>query len=681
MLSFKKKYNWKVSSKQITFSALFAVASLIIVVILISYSPISALPTVRVALEGILVKVCGYLFGIVIGGISGLITEILINILRPTFFHWSYLVVIILYGIFGGFAYHIKNSKYNVSLSFLFSFIFVIAALFFGRHFLLLHKTINITETHKISSHLSWYIFLTSQVIIACILPLFYFLTNFVFCKYGHLFKEFSPIYLLSVITVYCLSIPIMSVGDAFSYHLKYMLLFILAIFESPFIVFGNMIIIYCVWKVLYRIIIRTQSKSYNSLIKNKNIQHRNLNDWILDFTNKNKKRKQYFIYNHICKYFKFEWLVNHYLKKYKGKIISVTGTNGKSTVALSLSEIIYKNKGSCGVFTSPHLNSINERIKINNKKITDSSLNEIIHIIKIWNKYFLFSYFEMIYLASIIFFIKNKVKFIVLECGIGAKKDCVGKTGNNSSIITNISKDHTNLLGNKVTSIANDKIHILKKNTFVLVNEKSIDILKIYNKYSNKVIGEIINCNNLFRFDETYLYYQKSRVQINKRHFLSINNLFLSTFFYDMFFKENLFINNWKYLMTRKYEGRDITFVKKDNINYLFNVAHNYHGIKFVLDYLKKEHKVVVFFSCLKTKKFKKIIDYLYSNFGKEKVFIFSNNNDNSIGSNEVTGIKLYKINSLNYVVSKVKKIKYNKIVIIGSFYFINDVKLFFKL
>ena len=152
--------------------------------------------------------------------------------------------------------------------------------------------------------------------------------------------------------------------------------------------------------------------------------------------------------------------------KKNMGIKIAISGTNGKGSVAKSLSEILNKSKYRVGLYTSPHIFDINERIQINNKKISSKELNEILGIVidKQKKANIQLSYFELLTVASIFYFSKAKNNINIFEVGLGGKYDATNVIDSQISIITNVSKDHTEYLGNTISKIAKEKVGIVKK-------------------------------------------------------------------------------------------------------------------------------------------------------------------------------------------------------------------------
>ena len=153
---------------------------------------------------------------------------------------------------------------------------------------------------------------------------------------------------------------------------------------------------------------------------------------------------------------------------------IHVAGTNGKGSVSHMLSSILQESGLKVGLFTSPHLLDFRERIKINNKKIEkcfivdfiEKHMNEFVNIDM--------SFFEMNVAMAFKYFLNQEVDVAIIEVGLGGRLDATNVIQPELSIITNVSMDHTNLLGKSLDLITKEKAGIIKKNTPILIGEKT---------------------------------------------------------------------------------------------------------------------------------------------------------------------------------------------------------------
>ncbi len=151
-------------------------------------------------------------------------------------------------------------------------------------------------------------------------------------------------------------------------------------------------------------------------------------------------------------------------------KIIHVAGTNGKGSVCAFLSSILTLAGKRTGLFTSPHLVKINERFQINNESVTDEEfLNaylEVDQVVKAMVAEGLPhpTYFELLYAVSMVLFREKEVEYVVLETGLGGRLDATNTVEHPiATVITSISLDHTEILGDTLEEIAFEKAGIIK--------------------------------------------------------------------------------------------------------------------------------------------------------------------------------------------------------------------------
>ena len=126
---------------------------------------------------------------------------------------------------------------------------------------------------------------------------------------------------------------------------------------------------------------------------------------------------------------------------------IQVVGTNGKGSVSAMLSSMLEKGGYNVGLFTSPHLVSVNERIRINNDLIENKHIKSFIKKYENSIRLIQPSFFELLTVISIWYFKKQKVDFCILETGLGGRYDSVTACDNAGIIFTPISMDHHSLL------------------------------------------------------------------------------------------------------------------------------------------------------------------------------------------------------------------------------------------
>src|SRR3989344_7371723 len=179
-----------------------------------------------------------------------------------------------------------------------------------------------------------------------------------------------------------------------------------------------------------------------------------------------------------------------------KLKCIHVAGTNGKGSVCAMLHSILADVGYKVGLYTSPHLKKFNERIRINNKLISD---NDIVKYYLMVKKYVTSqSFFEITTAMAFLYFADKKVDFAVLEVGLGGRLDATNVVVPLISVITNIGLEHTQFLGKTIKKIAYEKAGIIKNQVPVVTAAEGIAlaaIKKISNEKNSKLY--IVNKKN----------------------------------------------------------------------------------------------------------------------------------------------------------------------------------------
>jgi len=158
-------------------------------------------------------------------------------------------------------------------------------------------------------------------------------------------------------------------------------------------------------------------------------------------------------------------------------KFVHIAGTNGKGTVAHMLSAILQTAGYKVGLYTSPHLKDFRERIKINGQAVDEKSVidfvNQNLTILEEGG----YSFFEVTVGMAFSIFAKAQVDVAIVEVGLGGRLDATNIITPILSVITHISKDHKQFLGDTIAAIASEKAGIIKENIPVVLakNEKVV--------------------------------------------------------------------------------------------------------------------------------------------------------------------------------------------------------------
>ncbi len=155
---------------------------------------------------------------------------------------------------------------------------------------------------------------------------------------------------------------------------------------------------------------------------------------------------------------------------------VHIAGTKGKGSTAALIASALINAQINTGLYTSPHLHSLRERIRINNQLISEADLVKLVDRIKpeveAVNKkatYGKITTFELLTTLAFTYFNAGQVDVQVLEVGLGGKYDATNVINSEFCVITSISLDHTEILGDTLTQIANEKTGIIKPNSTVI--------------------------------------------------------------------------------------------------------------------------------------------------------------------------------------------------------------------
>ena len=173
-------------------------------------------------------------------------------------------------------------------------------------------------------------------------------------------------------------------------------------------------------------------------------------------------------------------------------KIIHITGTKGKGSTTLVLSNMLKFAGYKTASFVSPHIINVRERIAINNQWISEEdfiSITKKIKNILEENKIYNITVFEIFTIIGLYYFYIQNVDYACIEVGIGGKLDCTNIVDSSISVITSISYDHMEILGNTIEEITEQKSGIIKENSLVVSaaqEKESINIIKKISKEKN---------------------------------------------------------------------------------------------------------------------------------------------------------------------------------------------------
>ncbi len=178
---------------------------------------------------------------------------------------------------------------------------------------------------------------------------------------------------------------------------------------------------------------------------------------------------------------------------------VHIAGTNGKGSVAHILAAILQEAGYKTALYTSPHLLDFRERIKINGKCIPKQQVVEFVELHYNNIEHLNPSFFELSVAMAFDYFAREAVDIAIIETGMGGRLDSTNIITPKLSVITNISKDHTQFLGNELVDIATEKAGIIKQNVPVVVGQWQTEVEEVFEKRARELNADILFADKEF--------------------------------------------------------------------------------------------------------------------------------------------------------------------------------------
>lgn len=369
-------------------------------------------------------------------------------------------------------------------------------------------------------------------------------------------------------------------------------------------------------------------------------------------------------------------------------RVIHVGGTNGKGSTSTTIEKVLLENGYKVGKYTSPHILKFNERIQVSGVEISDEEVAKYYYMVKeIMAKYNIgATFFEITTAMMFKYFSDKKVDFAVIEVGLGGKYDATNVAHGEITIITNVTLDHTEFLGNDIYTIALEKGGIIKDDSYVIVGSSEQEFLRGIETSSKNYINVLEK-------------YKNSKFNLNFENFTTEIEIENEKFISPLFgiHQYNNFLCAYEGLKKLGISNEDIKqglkkvvwpcrfeIMKKDKNILILDGAHNIDSMSKLKETVLKHYKkdeIVTITSILKDKKIEEMVPILREFSGN---IILTSLKENSRG---LTGeeLKKYFIENLENIVveedikkSYEKAVNLNKklIIVCGSFYLLSKFK-----
>lgn len=357
-----------------------------------------------------------------------------------------------------------------------------------------------------------------------------------------------------------------------------------------------------------------------------------------------------------------------------KGKAIHIAGTNGKGSTATFIANLLIAKGRKIGIFTSPHLLKINERIAVGVhsydddkfiiNSISNDSFADCANIVKaavdeaMQEGYMHLSYFEFLFAMAAVFFSGEDLDYSIYETGLGGRLDATNVLMPIVSVITSIGLDHTKYLGNTIKEIATEKAGIIKANTPVVFNTQDMEADEvIYEVAGSKACGTIdvgkmdyiINENTDktidFSMHCSYYKYNNLRLWVNGALY-QVNNAMTAIA------ACNTILGQDNYLTYDEINTAFESFYwpgRMEQIlpNVILDGAHNMDAIGRFVEGVGSgffERDIRLFFAVAGDKDYEPMIEMLCNELSFKEVYVTSLNSSRGVSSSYIAGLfKMY--------------------------------------
>ena len=342
-------------------------------------------------------------------------------------------------------------------------------------------------------------------------------------------------------------------------------------------------------------------------------------------------------------------------------KIVHVAGTNGKGSVCAYLQAILMAEGKRTGFFTSPHLVSVNERIRINNVQVDNETFLQVFRTVLKTVRGMVAdgiehpSYFEFLFGMGMEAFARTDVEYIILETGLGGRLDATNAIEKPEvSVITSISLDHTAILGDTIEKIAGEKAGIIKNGVQVFFdgsNEKASEVIE------NTALKQCAPCRKISKNAYEILEVHRKYIAFSRRSAYDKDVIFqvpmcgcyqamnaelaLEAAEY-LLSDEEIHTERWKEaLADLHWEGR----MERVGAHITVDGAHNPGAMEAFVESVKaldetERGEMILLFSAVSDKKYDQMIEYLCKSLDVKAYVVTQIEDERGVPAEELAGV-----------------------------------------
>ena len=372
-------------------------------------------------------------------------------------------------------------------------------------------------------------------------------------------------------------------------------------------------------------------------------------------------------------------------------KCIHIAGSNGKGSTASFIASILQEFGFKVGLYTSPHFVKFNERIRINGNQIDDKYISNFINEYVDYIDEHQLTFFEVTTAMAFKYFSEKSPDYCVIETGLGGRLDATNVLDPLAVVITSISLEHTNVLGNTIEQIAYEKAEIIKNDSKVFIGLLKDEAEKVVinkchktNSSLNKLKDFLTAENDSIRLkiDDFNLMFEPPLKGIYQKYNSALASVvILKTF--QLSNKEK-YINGIRNVLSNTgLQGRYEYYHKSPTI--IFDSAHNPEGIESFLNEFEKEYlnykKRKLLFGVMRDKSIKEMLQILSKYF--DEIFLTKINYDRAADPEEIRQL-CNEFNILNKIITDPELLienfksgnKDDCLVVLGSMYLLGEIK-----
>jgi dihydrofolate synthase / folylpolyglutamate synthase len=373
-------------------------------------------------------------------------------------------------------------------------------------------------------------------------------------------------------------------------------------------------------------------------------------------------------------------------------KSFHIAGSNGKGSTSSFIASILQESGFKVGLYTSPHFVKFNERIRVNGKMIDDGFIAEFVSDIEESIDKNQLTFFEVTTALAFNYFKEQKVDYAVIETGLGGRLDATNVISPIASVITSISLEHIQYLGNTIEKIAYEKSGIIKPNTYVFSGVIPIEAEKVVRDRSNELNCIYFGINSLVKKekDRVIVLFDRKEYSIYSTPLIGEHQLYNAALAVGV-------LNKCLGIESDHTISRGISNVKKNsgiegryeilsqNPKIIFDSAHNPEGVQSFVNEFQNEFESyterILIFGAMKDKNIAEMLKTLQNYFNK--IYLTEIKTERSAKFQELEEISEsleIKVNRLTDPAGFIREFKLigqgNCLVVLGSIYLLGEIK-----